>query len=92
MVVLDHDMKPLERGSRSTDKLIQIWVRDGDEWSTALLRPLYPVKIPRHKLTRKYGGTRAALDVLGKRKISSPCRDLSACSIIATSTVLAINK
>jgi hypothetical protein len=85
-------MKPLETDSRNTDKLSQIWVRGGDERSTALLRPLYPVKIPLPKLIRKEGGTGAGLDVVGKRKISSLCRDLSACSVVATSTVLAINK
>jgi hypothetical protein len=48
--------------------------------------------MPQHKLIRKEGGTRAELDVLGKKNISSLCRDLSACSLVATSTVLAINK
>jgi hypothetical protein len=57
-----------------------------------LLRPLYPVKIARHKLIRKEGGNRVRFDVLGKRSVSSVCRDLSAFSVVATSTVLAINK
>ena len=78
-------MKPLETGSRCTDKLIQIWVGDGDEWSTALLRSLYPVEIPRRKLIRKEGGTIAGQDVLGKKKISFLCRDLSACSLVGLS-------
>jgi hypothetical protein len=49
---------------------------DGSEWSASRPRPLYShEKSPWYPLDRRLGGSRAVLDAVVKRKISSPRRE-----------------